>query len=362
MAIVLFVHLIMTLAKLARPGGTRTVLAETLAVKHQLLIANRSRKRAPNLTALDRFLLGFWALLIKPNRLGRVAVVVSKATFIRFHDALKKHKYSRLFSGKSKAKPGPKGPTQEVIDAIVEMKTRNPRFGYRRIAIQINKAFGTDIDKDDVRRVLAKHYKPLPGCGGGGPSWLTSIGHAKDKLWSADLFCCESVLLKTHWVMVVMDQFTRRIIGFGVQAGNVDGAALCRMFNQAVAGMGVPKYLSTDNDPLFLYHQWQANLRVLEVAEIKTVPYVPMSHPFVERLIGTTRREYLDHVLFWSAVDLERKLTEFRTYYNEGRGHSSLDGATPAEVAGGESGAVVDLANYRWKKHCGGLVQLPVAA
>ncbi len=114
-----------------------------------------------------------------------------------------------------------------------------------------------------------------------------------------------------------MDQFTRRIVGFGVQVGDVDGPALCRMFAEAVAGSGVPKYMSTDNDPLFTFHQWKANLRLLEVSELKTVPYVPLSHPFVERLVGTIRREHLDHVLFWTASDLERKLHVFKRYYND---------------------------------------------
>ena len=93
------------------------------------------------------------------------------------------------------------------------MKQRNPQFGCPRIAQQINLAFGTDIDKDVVRRVLSKHYSP--GSGGSGPSWLTFLGHSKDSLWSVDLFRCESMRLKSHWVLVVMDQFTRRIIGFG---------------------------------------------------------------------------------------------------------------------------------------------------
>src|ERR1700722_6586461 len=85
-----------------------------------------------------------------------------------------------------------------------------------------------------------------------------------------------------------MDQYTRRIIGFGVHAGTVDGVALCRMFNRAIRGQCcLPNYLSSDHDPLYTFHQWQANLRILEVTEIKTVPYVPLSHPFVERLIGT---------------------------------------------------------------------------
>jgi len=180
------------------------------------------------------------------------------------------------------------------------MKRRNPRFGCRRIAQQIAFLFGVEIDKDVVRRVLAKHGRPTSDCDG--PSWLTFLGHAKDSLWSVDLFRGESLILKTHWVMVVMDQFTRRIIGFAVQPGVVDGSALCRMFNQAIAGtttLTLPQRLSSDHDPLFDFHRWQANLRILDVREVKTVPHVPLSHPFVERLIGTVRRELLDLVPFW---------------------------------------------------------------
>src|SRR5215813_12036040 len=98
-----------------------------------------------------------------------------------------------------------------------------------------------------------------------GPSWLTFLGHTKDSLWS-DLLRLESLRLQTHWVQVVMDQFTRRIIGFGIHQGIVDGAALCRMFQQAIRRKSLPKYLSSDNDPLYRFHQWQANLRVLDVS------------------------------------------------------------------------------------------------
>ena len=93
---------------------------------------------------------------------------------------------------------------------IVELKRRNPRFGCPRIALIIARTFGVEIDKDIVRRLLAKHCRLEPGSGG--PSWLTFISYMKDSLWSVDLFRCESVTLRTHWVLVVMDQFTRRII------------------------------------------------------------------------------------------------------------------------------------------------------
>ena len=77
------------------------------------------------------------------------------------------------------------------------------------------------------------------------------------------------------------------------------------MFNEVIASSGyLPKNLSSDNDPLFRYHRWRANLRILDVVEIKTVPYVPLSHPFVERLIGTVRRECLDQIPFWLTFPL----------------------------------------------------------
>ena len=270
---------------------------------------------------------------------------------------MKKRKYRLLFSPGGGSKPGPKGPSREVIDAIVEMKRRNPRYGCPRIAKQINLAFDLDLDKDIVRRVLATHYKSDPS--NRGPSWLTTIGHAKDSLWSVDLFRCESILLKSHWVMVVMDQYTRRIIGFGVHAGNVDGPALCPMFYDATSGHGWPSYLTSDNDPLFQYHRWKANLRVLEIEEIKSIPHVPMSHPFVERLIGSIRRELLDHTLFWTATDLENKLSEYQCYFNERRTHSGRNGTTPVRP---EHAKVIDINEYRWQKHCRGLFHLPVAA
>ena len=156
-----------------------------------------------------------------------------------------------------------------------------------------------------------------------------------------------------------MDQYTRRIIGFGVHAGNVNGPVLCRMFNEATSGHDSPIYLSSDNDPLFQYHRWKANLRVLAIDEIKSLPHVPMSHPFVERLIGSIRRELLDQTLFWTVTDLENKLREYQCYYNECRTHSGRDGGTPVDLGAGK---VVDINNYRWRKHCRGLFELPIAA
>lgn len=292
------------------------------------------------------------------SRLIRSAIVLKPSTLLHLHQILTQRKYHLLFSAKGRLKPGPKGPSQELIDAIVATKQHNPFWGCPRIAQQIAWAFGVPVDKDVVRRVLATHYFPQPDAHG--PSWLTFLGHLKDSLWSADLFRCESAVLRTHGVRVVMDHYPRRIMGFGLQTGAVDGIALCRMFNHAIRGhCSTPKYLSSDNHPLDRFPQWQANLRVLGVAEIKSVPYVPWSHPFVERLVGTIRRECLDRTLFWSTADLEHKLLDFKAYFNHHRTHTARMGRPPDDAP---TRRIANLQSYRWESHCRGLYQTPIAA
>jgi len=99
--------------------------------------------------------------------------------------ALVRRKYRLLFAPKRRGKPGPKGPSPELIAAICEMKRGNPSFGYQRIAQQLSLVLDVEIDKDVVRRVLAKHYRPDPG--DRGLSWLTFLGHTKDSL------CCRKL-------------------------------------------------------------------------------------------------------------------------------------------------------------------------
>jgi putative transposase len=159
-----------------------------------------------------------------------------------------------------------------------------------------------------------------------------------------------------------MDQFTRRVIGFGVHSGIVDGVALCRMFHRAIRGHGVPNTSAPNHDPLYRFHQWQANLRVLEVTEIKSVPYVPLSHPFVERMIGTVRRECLGRILFCGTADLETKPLDFQHYYNGHQTHSGLEGRLPGPTFEGSVMRPTGLDSYQWRRHCRGVYQTPIAA
>ena len=151
--LVLFVHLIITVARLAKPGGLRFVVAESALVRHQLLVVNRGRKRAPNLRAADRIIAGLCTLFMRRVRVLRSAIVLKPATLLHFHSVLKTRKYRFLFSQQRGRRPSPKGPKKDLIDGVVAMELHNPSWGRPRIAQQIALAFGVDIDKNVVLRL-----------------------------------------------------------------------------------------------------------------------------------------------------------------------------------------------------------------
>src|SRR5215469_13126805 len=126
---ILFVHLIVTLARLARPGGLRSVVAESVLVRHQLLILNRGRKRSPNLRAADRILAGLCTRFTRSARVLRSAIVLKPSTLLHLQSMLRQRKYRLWFSPGHRRRPGPKGPNKDLIDAVVAMKQRNPSWG-----------------------------------------------------------------------------------------------------------------------------------------------------------------------------------------------------------------------------------------
>jgi hypothetical protein len=125
---ILLLHLLTTLARLAGPGGARSVVAASVLLKQQLLILNRSRKRSPHLRLSDRTVAGVCALLVRKSRLIRSAIVLKPSTLLGLHRALSRQKYRRLFSSTAPTKPGPRGPSQDVIAAVVDMKRHNPTW------------------------------------------------------------------------------------------------------------------------------------------------------------------------------------------------------------------------------------------
>jgi len=124
--VVLLLHLVVTMVRLAKPGGFRSVVAESVLIRHQLLILNRGRKRAPNLRSVDRTIASLCMHFIRRTRLLCSAIVLKPSTLLHVNNALTKRKYRLLFSPKRFAKPGPKGPTADLIRAVIDTKKRNP--------------------------------------------------------------------------------------------------------------------------------------------------------------------------------------------------------------------------------------------
>jgi hypothetical protein len=128
------INFMIVLLRLSIPGGARKIAAENLALRQQLISVTRHLNRAPKQSVKDRIRFGFLLEFISPKRLSHIAIAIKPATLLKFHRALIKCKYQLLFSNKTKKKPGPVGPSQELINLIVEMKHRNPlNYGCRRM-------------------------------------------------------------------------------------------------------------------------------------------------------------------------------------------------------------------------------------
>ncbi len=243
------------------------------------------------MTPSDRVLCGFLALFLRPRRIRKAAIVLKPATLAKFRRTLLSRHYHRLFSSRKNAKPGPKGPSDELVRVIVEMKRRNPRFGCPRIAQQINKAFGVAIDKDVVRRVLAKRYRPKPY--DGGPSWLTFLRHTRDSVCSIALFQRKSILPGIRSSLLAIGQCTRRITRCGIASCHFNQSMLCALLGDAIPVVEASKSLSPAHDPPFSLHGCRRKL--LGVGHTPTVPVFPRAPPFAERRIRTRPRNHNDY-------------------------------------------------------------------
>jgi hypothetical protein len=126
--VIVFIHLLTTVARLASAGGFRSVVAESVLVTHQLLILNRSRQGTPHLRLSDRLVGGWCALFMRQCRLLRSAIVLKPSTLLSLHRALRSRRSRQLFSSERKGRPGPKGAPKELIEAVVQMKQRNPTW------------------------------------------------------------------------------------------------------------------------------------------------------------------------------------------------------------------------------------------
>jgi hypothetical protein len=285
---------------------------------------------------------------MRSGRIRKAAVVLKPATLTKFRSALLSRNYHRLFSSRKTTKPGPKGPSDDLIRVIVEMKQRNAGFGCPRIAQQINKAFGVNIDKDVVRRVLAKHYRPAPY--DGGPSWLTFLRHTRESLCSVALFRRASILPIIHSILLAIGQCTRRIIGCAISGRIFDQTVVCSQFDTAIPVIDASRSLRSIHDQPFSHHRCRKKL--LGVSRTRTVTILPRSPPVAERRIRTRRRKHHDYRSNYSAIHLEAKHGALNNSYHLLLIPSSLGEKRSARISIATAISHAENENFARKSYC----------
>lgn len=309
---------------------TRSELAvEILALRHQLGVLRRSVRR-PRLTQVDRSL---WLLLSRRwSRWRDALVIVKPATVIKWHRA----GFRRYWAWRSGRRGGRPGIDREIRALIQRMATVNI-WGAPRIHGELLK-LGIQISEATVSKHMPRRRKPPS------QTWRTFLdNHARD-LVSVDFFTVPTVSFHVLLVLVILAHYRRRILGINVTA-NPTAAWAANQIVQAFPWEPSPRYLLRDRDGIYgaVFRHWIDNLGVKGVV---IAPRSPWQSPYVERVVGTLRRELLDRVIVINEGHLRRLLRAFvAEYYHPSRTHLSLakDCPDPRRAEPAQSGDVVEL-------------------
>src|SRR5207302_4743900 len=327
------VTIILSLFSSARQAfQTRAALqAEILALRHQLLVLRRSGRghRLP-LSRADRFL---WVWLARFWSGWRSALVIVKPeTVIAWH-----RKGFRLYwKWKSCHPEGRPSVSREVIELLQRMSWANPRWGAPRIHGELWK-LGFELSQATVAKYLVRHRRPPS------QNWRTFLKNHMHSLVSADVFVVPTITFRLLFVFVILSHDRRRPIHLAVTA-NPTAEWTTRQLLEAFPWDSAPRYLLRDRGACYGKEFHEAT-RWLGIREVLTAPRSPWQNPYVERMIGTLRRECLDHVIALNETGLRRVLKLYLEYYERTRTHLSLDkdAPIPRRVQPPELGKVVEL-------------------
>src|SRR3989442_1172377 len=213
-------------------------------------------------------------------------------------------------------------PADQVVDLppLMRMAAANPLWGAPRIHGELLK-LGLDVAERTVSRLMPKRRLPPS------QTWRTFLtNHVRD-LVAIDFFTVPTARLRVLFVLVVLAHHRRRVLHFNVTE-HPTSAWTTQQLVDAFPGDCAPPYLLRDRDSIY-GHAFQHRVKGMGIHEVMTAPHSPWQNPFAARLIGSIRRECLDHVLVLSERHLRRILTHYFAYYHRARTHLSLDKDTP---------------------------------
>ena len=303
----------------------RQLEVENLFLRHQLNICMRRVPHRLRLRASDRAAL-VWMTWLWPSLLG-LSRVVQPNTILRWHRA----GFWAYWRWKSRRRPGRPRISRELRELIRQMSTENPLWGAPRIHGELLK-LGFEIAELTVSKYMIRRRGPPS------QSWRTFLHNHADAIAAIDLCMVPTVTFECLFAFLVIGHGRRRLLWFAVTR-NPTAEWLARQITEAFPWDVAPAYLVRDNDRAY-GRVFKAGVKAMGIRDRPISPRSPWQNPYVERLIGTLRRECLDHVLIFGEQHLRRVLTSYSLYYNEARTHLGLGKDAPLRRAVQRSGTI----------------------
>src|SRR5580692_6728255 len=321
--------LLSTLSSIWRPRAALGL--ENLALRHQIGVLQRSARKRPKLTSGDRLL---WICL---SRLWRdwssALAIVKPETVVAWH-----RKGFRLFwTWKVRhGQPGRPVIFREVRDLIRKMCRENPSWGAPRIHGELLK-LGMEIGESSVGKYMVRSRKPPS------QTWRTFLENHAQQLVSINFFTVPTIRFQVLYVFLVLAHDRRRIVHFNVTAHPTAPWA-AQQLREAFPFDQTPRYLLRDRDKIF-GDTFRDQVKGMKIKEVLSAPRSPWQRAYVERVIGSIRRECLDHMIVFGEASLRRTLSSYFSYYHDTRPHLSLekDAPEPRPIQPPELGRVVAL-------------------
>ena len=311
---------------------------ENLALRHQLGVLRRSVKK-PKLATPDRVL---WAWLFGVWRDWHSALVIVKpATVIAWH----RRGFGLFWRWKiRRGLPGRTTVPSDVRQLIRTMCRDNPLWGAPRIHGELLK-LGIDIGQTSVGKYMVRLRQPPS------QTWRTFLDNHLKSLVSVDFFTVPTIGFQILYVFLVLAHDRRRILHFNVTA-HPTAEWTGQQLREAFPFDQIPRYLLRDRDGIFGF-DFTRHVKALGIKEVLSAPRSPWQRAYVERLIGTIRRECLDHLIVFSEAALRRTLSSYFEYYHGARTHLSLgkDAPNPRPVQPTTLGRVVAIAQVGGLHH-----------
>jgi transposase InsO family protein len=326
----MLISLATLLATLSSIGRSRAALElENLALRHQIGVLQRSARKHPKLTPLDRLL---WAWLSRVWSDWRSALaIVQPETVMAWHRA-----GFRLFWTWKVRRGQPGRPTlaREVRDLIRRMCRENPTWGAPRIHGELRK-LGIDIGETSVSKYMVRSRKPPS------QTWRTFLKNHLQQLVSIDFFTVPTIRFQILYVFLVLAHDRRRILHFNVTA-HPTAEWTGQQLREAFPFDQLPRYLLRDRDAIF-GDDFRKQVTAMGIQEVLSTPRSPWQRAYVERVIGSIRRECLDHLIAFNETSVRRILGSYVEYYHRSRTHLALgkDSPEPRSVQSPEMGPVV---------------------